>query len=87
MTKHGNEITYHVLGVPLRTGSLIPGNEDDASAYRDADLVPRLMGGHSGGGRRGRLRPELRAASRTRRHFLGRITHDLPDAPPRTRSL
>jgi arginase len=35
--------TYHILGVPLRSGSLIPGNEDDAGAYRDADLVGRLM--------------------------------------------
>jgi arginase family enzyme len=34
--------TYHVLGVPLRTGSLYPGNENDAQAYRDAQLVPRL---------------------------------------------
>ena len=34
--------TYHVLGVPLRTGSLYPGNENDAQAYREAQLVPRL---------------------------------------------
>jgi hypothetical protein len=26
--------TYHVLGVPLRTGSLYPGSENDAQAYR-----------------------------------------------------
>jgi arginase len=35
--------TYHVLGVPLRAGSLTPGNEDDARAYRDANLVTRLQ--------------------------------------------
>jgi hypothetical protein len=34
--------TYHILGVPLRTGSLAPGNEDDAHAYRDAHLLERL---------------------------------------------
>jgi arginase len=34
--------TYHVLGVPLRTGSLYPGSENDAQAYRDARLVQRL---------------------------------------------
>jgi arginase len=34
--------TYHVLGVPLRAGSLYPGSENDAQAYRDADLVGRL---------------------------------------------
>src|SRR3984957_15111879 len=33
---------YVVLGVPLRAGSLYPGNENDAQAYRDADLVKRL---------------------------------------------
>jgi arginase len=36
------ERTYHVLGVPLRTGSLYPGSEDDARAYRDAQLLARL---------------------------------------------
>ncbi|HEY7518629.1 MAG TPA: arginase family protein [Methylomirabilota bacterium] len=35
--------TYHVLGVPLRTGSLYPGSENDAQAYRDAGLVARLQ--------------------------------------------
>ena len=35
--------TYHVFGVPLRSGSLIPGNENDAQAYRDAQLVSRLQ--------------------------------------------
>jgi arginase len=34
--------TYHVLGVPLRTGSLYPGSENDAQAYRDARLLARL---------------------------------------------
>ena len=34
---------YHVLGVPLRTGSLAPGNEDDARAYRDVQLLERLQ--------------------------------------------
>jgi arginase len=36
------ERTYHVLGVPLRTGSLYPGSENDAQAYRDAGLLARL---------------------------------------------
>jgi arginase len=31
-----------VIGVPLRAGSLLPGNEDDAQAYREAHLVERL---------------------------------------------
>jgi arginase len=35
--------TYHVLGVPLRTGSLFPGNENDAQAYRDVQLLARLQ--------------------------------------------
>jgi arginase family enzyme len=34
--------TYHLLGVPLRTGSLYPGTENDAQAYRDARIVERL---------------------------------------------
>jgi arginase family enzyme len=34
--------TYVILGVPLRAGSLYPGNENDAQAYRDADLVKHL---------------------------------------------
>ena len=37
------ERTYHVLGVPLRTGSLYPGNENDAQAYRDVQLLERLQ--------------------------------------------
>ena len=36
------ERTYHVLGVPLRTGSLYPGSENDAQPYRDAGLLARL---------------------------------------------
>lgn len=44
MPNYDEELSYHVLGVPLRSGSLIPGNEEDAGAYRDADLVGRLMG-------------------------------------------
>src|SRR4029453_11372629 len=35
--------TYHLLGVPLRTGSLYPGRENDAQAYRDARIVQRLQ--------------------------------------------
>jgi arginase family enzyme len=35
--------TVHLLGVPLRSGSLYPGNENDAQAYRDIDLVGRLQ--------------------------------------------
>jgi len=34
--------TYHVVGVPFRTGSLYPGSENDAQAYRDVQLVARL---------------------------------------------
>jgi arginase len=33
---------YRVLGVPLRSGSLYPGNENDAQAYRDGHLIDRL---------------------------------------------
>jgi arginase len=36
--------SYHVLGVPLRSGSLYPGSENDAQAYRDARLLARLQG-------------------------------------------
>ena len=31
-----------MLGVPLRSGSLYPGNENDAQAYRDVHFVDRL---------------------------------------------
>jgi arginase len=34
---------YHILGVPLRTGSLMPGSENDAQPYRDVGLLPRLQ--------------------------------------------
>jgi len=37
-----NDPTYHVLGIPLRTGSLYPGSENDAQAFRDARLLQRL---------------------------------------------
>ena len=37
------ERIYHLLGVPLRTGSLYPGNENDSQAYRDAQLLARLQ--------------------------------------------
>jgi arginase len=40
---HGTARTYHVLGVPLRTGSLYPGNENDAQAYRDVQLLARMQ--------------------------------------------
>jgi arginase len=35
--------TYRVLGVPLRAGSLLPGNENDAQAYREVQLLARLQ--------------------------------------------
>jgi arginase len=35
--------SYHIFGVPLRTGSLVPGNENDAQAYRDVQIVSRLQ--------------------------------------------
>ncbi len=45
MLKHPNqaERTYHVLGVPLRTGSLYPGNENDAQAYHEVQMLTRLQ--------------------------------------------
>lgn len=33
---------YHIFGVPFRSGSLYPGSENDAQAYRDVDLFARL---------------------------------------------
>jgi arginase len=39
----GDSRTYDVLGIPLRTGSLYPGSENDAQAYRDAGLLARLQ--------------------------------------------
>ena len=38
-----SERIYHVLGVPLRSGSLYPGNENDAQAYRDVQFLARLQ--------------------------------------------
>jgi arginase len=35
--------TYRLLGVPLRAGSLLPGNENDAQAYREVQLLARLQ--------------------------------------------
>ena len=35
--------TYRILGVPLRAGSLLPGNENDAQAYREVEFVSRLQ--------------------------------------------
>jgi len=37
--------TFHILGVPLRAGSWYPGSENDAQAYRDAQLLERLRAG------------------------------------------
>jgi arginase len=39
---HKAERTYDVQGVPLRTGSLYPGNENHAQAYRDVHLLARF---------------------------------------------
>jgi hypothetical protein len=33
MPEHNNELTYHLLGMPLRPGSLYPGSENDVQAY------------------------------------------------------
>ncbi len=39
----GGPAPVHVIfGVPFRTGSLYPGNENDAQAYREANLAGRL---------------------------------------------
>lgn len=35
--------TYRILGVPLRAGSLLPGNENDAEAYREVQFLKRLQ--------------------------------------------
>ena len=37
-----NDRTYHILGIPLRTGSVYPGSENDAKPYRDVHLRERL---------------------------------------------
>ena len=42
-TAEVTERTFHVFGVPLRSGSLVPGNENDAQAYRDVHLLTRLQ--------------------------------------------
>ena len=42
MPEYHIEPTYHVFGVPLRTGSFYPGNENDAQAYRDVHIIERL---------------------------------------------
>jgi arginase len=44
MSEHSDRAApiYHVLGVPLRSGSLYPGSENDAQAYREAQLLARL---------------------------------------------
>ena len=44
MSEHPEQTarTYHILGVPLRTGSLYPGTENDAQAFRDGQLLARL---------------------------------------------
>jgi arginase family enzyme len=34
--------TYRIMGVPLRAGSLLPGNENDAQGYREVQLLKRL---------------------------------------------
>jgi arginase len=38
-TKRLDAHEYRLIGVPLRSGSLYPGNENDAQAYRDAHIV------------------------------------------------
>jgi hypothetical protein len=42
MTTGVTECTF-MFGVPLRSGSLLPGNENDAQAYRDVHLPARLQ--------------------------------------------
>jgi len=42
-TADASERTYRILGVPLRAGSLLPGNENDAQAYREVEFVSRLQ--------------------------------------------
>ena len=38
--------TYHILGIPLRSGSWTPGNEQDPQAYRDVQLLDALKAAH-----------------------------------------
>lgn len=40
---HESATSYHLLGVPLRAGSLVPGNENDAQAYREVQFLARLQ--------------------------------------------
>jgi arginase len=42
MPQHKHQLIYHLIGVPLRTGSLHPGSENDAQPYRDTQLLRRL---------------------------------------------
>jgi arginase len=42
MSQPHEKPVYHLLGVPFRSGSLYPGSENDALAYRDAQVVQRL---------------------------------------------
>jgi len=55
MTTGVAERTFHVFGVPLRSGSLLPGNENDAQAYHDVHLLAPA-GRRMQGGRRWRRR-------------------------------
>jgi arginase family enzyme len=43
ITPDASARTYRLLGVPLRAGSLLPGNENDAQAYREVQLLKRLQ--------------------------------------------
>src|SRR6185369_2943482 len=42
-TADASERTYRILGVPLRAGSLLPGNENDAQAYREVQFLALLQ--------------------------------------------
>jgi arginase len=42
MPQYKHQLIYHLIGVPLRTGSLYPGSENDAQPYRDTQLLRRL---------------------------------------------
>jgi arginase len=42
MPRHKHQLIYHLIGVPLRSGSLYPGSENDAQPYRDTQLLRRL---------------------------------------------
>jgi len=45
MPQNKDQLVYHLIGVPLRAGSLYPGSENDAQAYRDTQLLQRLKAG------------------------------------------